>query len=212
MLQVSPEAATVEKAPRPSSGNSQRERELAQARDFIDLLEKLAENDRGRLAALKRNAGSPLPGRGVAWFYSTLRSDMANRYEEIFFLIATLYGFNRKNHIPGDFGASLRKVAALSGENGIGRRFHSLIDASFDDIIDPSNPEKKWQKGGGELAYRLRQLVKLCASKEVGIDWVQLLVDLCRWDHPGKITQKKWARSYFGQSTDVPASEEEAVA
>lgn len=173
---------------------------LEDAKDFIGLLQ---ERDKGELAAMKRNAGVTLPGRGVAWFPSLLRSHTARRNEEIFFLVATLFGFNRKPKIGNDFGSTLRTAADRSGEAGIGRRVYQLLDASFDVIVDPYNPDAVVQSGGGEMMFRLRQLVKLCASKEVGIDWAQLLTDLCRWNDPAKRIQKKWARSYFGQRTDA---------
>ena len=178
---------------------------LEAARAFIEVL---AQCERGELASLKRNAGETLPGRGVAWFPRLLRSQTAKRNEEIFFLVATLYDLNRKPKVFGNLGSTLREAAKRAGEGGIGRRFHLLLDASFDVIVDATNPDAPVQSGGGEMAFRLRQLVKLCASKDVGIDWPQLLADLCRWNMPGKRIQKKWARAYFGQSADATPNEE----
>lgn len=189
---------------------------LEAARSFIELL---AQSERGELAALKRNAGENLPGRGVAWFPSLLRTKTARRYEEIFFLVATLYGLNRDSEsrikIKGNLGNSLSVVAekmrplqkADEARRNF-RRFYILLDASFDVIVDSQNPDAPVQSGGGEMAFRLRQLVKLCASKDVGIDWPQLIADLCRWNMPGKRIQKKWARAYFGQRADAAPENE----
>jgi CRISPR type I-E-associated protein CasB/Cse2 len=77
------------------------------------------------------------------------------------------------------------------------RRFHILLDSKFDRICDPLNESAARQDGGGELAFRLRQMVKVLASKEIGVDWAQLLVDLPQWSHPEKRIQKAWARSFF---------------
>lgn len=206
MPQISTEvnaAAPEGSTPRPLDAPKKPDKVLEDASAFIALLEELAANDRGRIAALKRNVGENLPGRGAAWFPSLLRSGTARRNEEIFFLVATLFDLNRKPKVGNNLGSTLREAAARAGEAGIGRRFHLLLDASFDVMIDATNPDAPVQNGGGEMAFRLRQLVKLCASKDVGIDWPQLLADLCRWNLPDKRIQKKWARAYFGQRADA---------
>jgi CRISPR system Cascade subunit CasB len=171
---------------------------LEDARKFVAELQALRERDRGRMAELRRNAGDTLPGHGTAWFYGYLYSQRRQRYAEIHFLVATLFDLNRKRSESGDFGAALRRAASSANEEAMKRRFRILLDTTFDRIHDPLNEIGPWQDGGGELAYRLRQTVRLLASKEVGVDWAQLLVDLCWWSHPKKLIQKKWARSFFG--------------
>ena len=108
-------------------------------------------------------------------------------------------------HVPGgDFGRTLNELARrMSSERGDEalrrfRRFHILLDAEFDTIRDPLNDDAPWQNGGGEMAYRMRQMVRLLASKRLGPNWPELLVDLCDWSRADKRIQKKWARSYFG--------------
>ena len=76
----------------------------------------------------------------------------------------------------------------------------TLIDSDLD-LIDGHKP------GGGELAYRLRQTVKLANGHEVGVDWLQLLKDLERWQYPEKRVQKAWARSYFGHEKETAKGE-----
>ena len=173
------------------------------ARAFIALLKNPQVVDKGQLSALKRNVGEVLPGRGVAWFPHLLRSGAARRYPELFFLVATLYDLNRAAPVPGDLGKALRKLDDLSGGNGVGRRFHLLLDADFDWIAEPDDPDARVQPGGGEMPFRLRQMIKLCASRGVGVDWVELIVDLCDWTRPDKRVQKKWARSFFKQVAEA---------
>ena len=49
-----------------------------------------------------------------------------------------------------------------------------------------------------DLPFRLRQVVALAASADIGINWRSLLGDLLWWDHPARRVQRRWARSYFG--------------
>lgn len=154
---------------------------------------KLSMLNPGDLAILKRNAGNTLAEShgAIPVFYRILPYELAGKhYEEIFFLIATLYGLN-KYRMTGDFGLTMRRVKEKASES-VDHRFMVLLDSDFD-TIDGNRP------GGGELAYRLRQCVKLANSKEVGVDWVRLLKELQYWRHENKYVQKRWASSYFGQ-------------
>lgn len=163
---------------------------IEQSEQFIDRLAKL---DTGELAVLRRNAGNTLAqSRGVyGLFYRLLPATAGNR-AEVFFLVASLYGLN-KLKVTGDFGQTMRLVKQSSGSANLDRRMAILLDSSMD-LMDLS--------GGGELGYRLRQCVKVAASKGVGVDWVQLLADLLQWSYASKSVQKKWARSYFGDRVE----------
>ena len=184
---------------------------LQDARKFVSELETLRDEDRGAFAALRRNAGQTLDSaRGAAWIYGRLYSTTRRTHDEKYFLVATLFDLNRRRPIGGDMGATMRLLAQNAGEEAVKRRFGILLDADFDRIYDAQDGSKT---GGGELTFRLRQMVKLAASKEVGINWAVLLADLCCWDAPGKSVQKKWARNFYTpqnapQST-LMASEEE---
>ncbi len=169
-----------------------------------EFVESLAGLSRGELAALKRCVGNTisesLTVAGV--FYHVLPPIKLNSYEEeIYFLVATLFGLN-KYPGKGDFGNTMRLVkSASNGSKNIDRRFSILLDSEFD-LVDGARP------GGGELSYRLRQCVALAASKSVGVDWSILLEDLCWWNHLKKKARKKWARSYFGEIKEDNKSQE----
>jgi CRISPR system Cascade subunit CasB len=135
---------------------------------------------------LKRNAGNTLAeARGVLpLFYQLLPRDVARpRDVEAYFLVATLYGLNPRPGGRGDFAETLSRVASAGGVSpeGVDRRVAVLLDSHR-----------------GELPFRLRQAVRLVAAHERPVDWARLLSDLLRWDHPGRVVQKAWARSYFG--------------
>jgi CRISPR system Cascade subunit CasB len=188
--------------------DQQREEQLADASAFIDELRKIQKTNRGQMSALKRHAGDLL-GDKNCWFYALLpkRKDRW-RYREVYYLVATLFDFHRRvRPTTGNFGVSMLRLAREMGkEPKEFRRFHILMDAEFETVHDREDQDAPWSEGGGELAFRLRQMVKLMAAKEVGIDWPELLVDLCHWSHPNRQVQKKWARSYFGAPASEPAS------
>lgn len=172
---------------------------------FIASLKRL---DSGRLAQLRRNAGKDLAeARGAAWFYGLLGQFARGYDEEAFFLVATLFAFDkdaqkRGTTYAGNFGATLRALrdrtrSSDSNNHPLDRRFGLLLDSDF-------NPDGT----GGELAFRLRQMVKQVIAKKdpnVRIDWPQLLADIRHWGSDRKYVQKKWARSYY-----APALPEQA--
>lgn len=169
---------------------------------FINKLKTLKENDRGVFTALKRAAGVSIAGSrqgAIAAFYKILPHPlMDSRKEEIYFLVATLYGHNDEYQFTGNFGETMRVVKNEFDSKSMDRRMTGLLDSNFESL-------KTRIIKGGELAYKLRQLVKLAKSKDVGIDWLQFLKDLKNWNHSEKFVQKKWARKYFGykkQSTN----------
>jgi CRISPR system Cascade subunit CasB len=171
--------------------------------EVVEFVERLATLERGQLATLKRNAGNTLgeSRNAMGLFYRILPPQVSSgRNEEVYFLVATLYGLDAGG-FSGDFGASMRAVnlarkdplaqPGAGAVSGIDRRMSVLLDSEFDRVDG--------KPGGGELAYRLRQCVKLAASAEVGIHWALLLDDLTRWQYPEKRVQKRWARSYYSE-------------
>lgn len=163
------------------------------AERFITTLKEL---DRGDLAVLRRNAGMSMSeSRGaLGLFYSLLPANLGPS-EEIYFLVATLFPWNQREGGEGDFGRSMAIVRSRGASESLDRRMTILLDADFD-WVDHTRFRP------GELGFRLRQSVKLMASKEVAVDWQTLLRHLLQWSNPEKWVQKEWARSYFGVSLD----------
>jgi len=177
------------------------ERDIERIRSFI-------VQDKGKAAALRRAAGDSLgEARNVRWFFaltgetSSERKSDDPRYEEILFLVATLFAHDKsaiekKHRFRGDLGTTLAHVRGkggrVSGDNQdpVERRLRVLLDSDLDPY------------GGGELAYRLRQIVRYVFSQGGAIDWPQLLVDLRQWDWMGKPVQKRWARNFYKPRLD----------
>lgn len=114
---------------------------------------------------------------------------------------------------PRSFGASFKAMAdyerrrsGLSPSDpvpNVDRRFAVLLDSHPDDI-----------------PKRLRQAVSLLASghrrsKDIAIDWVQLLDDLLYWSAENRDVQRRWARDFWaphGVETRAEKSEVDIVA
>jgi CRISPR system Cascade subunit CasB len=159
------------------------------AQKLVERITALKESDRGRYAALKRNAGNPLEeSRGCFWFYEFVPPwiQQEDRLLETAFLVATLIPINRYSS-SDSMPKALKRIRPGNeqGRDAMDRRFGILLDADF--VPGKDN----------ELAFRLRQIVKLLASKQVGINWASLMKDLSEWNFPNKRVQKKWARDYF---------------
>ena len=70
-----------------------------------------------------------------------------------------------------------------SDNTAIERRFVALLAAHPDD-----------------LDFYLRQAVSFLRSKEVPVNWQQLLSDVLAWSHPERYVQKAWARAFWGRA------------
>ena len=156
---------------------------------FIDRLQKLADGqERGALASLRRGLGQP-PGtvadmyRYVEPFLGELGSG-ARFKESAFYLVAALFALHPKSTDEGNMGTHLAKTRTDSGADALERRFTALLAAHPDDL-----PEY------------LRQSISFLKSKDVPVNWNQLIWDLENWekrDDPKYSVQKKWARSFWG--------------
>ncbi len=161
----------------------------------------------GKRAILRRNAGNTLAeSRGCNWFYLLPRPERGDYELETCFLVACLIATatrTRKVDASGGVGRALRRLYEIRGggataeemeKSPLARRVGLLIDATFAD-----------GGGGGELAYRLRQIVKMADAAEIPLPWDDLLKGLRRWTHPARRTQKTWAREFFsGFEPDAP--------
>lgn len=156
----------------------------SQPHPFIRYLQKLAEGrDRGALASLRRGLGQP-PGT-VAEMYRYVEPYIgidARYKDDTYYLIATLFAFHPKSTEEGDMGKHMAAARYEGNEDALERRFTALLAAHTDDL-----PEY------------LRQAVSFLKSKEIPVNWNQLLKDLQAWGHEGRYVQKKWARSFWGR-------------
>jgi CRISPR type I-E-associated protein CasB/Cse2 len=183
---------------------------------FIRYLYSLKHEDTGTLAALRRACGQRLgESRNCQHFasisrrpadflaatlaaqYSAIQIDAGRhhvRYDRRGSIGAAWARYCRErdnDHDPAKFYAR-RQEALAKGQDaqrppGIHERFRTLLDAELE--LD----------GTGELAYRLRGLVRMCVAADVPIDVVQLAHDLRGWRAESRYVQERWARAFYGQ-------------
>lgn len=161
---------------------------------FITYLESLRE-DRAALAALRRGLGQP-PGT-VADMYRYvvpwLADDAPPWRETAYYLIAALFAYHPKEGGTDNMGRHFARARDPQGDDtAIERRLTALLAA---------HPE--------DLGFYLRQAVSFLKSKEVPINWHQLLSDLLGWGHPERYVQQQWARAFWGRSTQETKTNEE---
>jgi len=156
---------------------------------LIGYLEGLAD-DRSALAALRRGLGQP-PGT-VASMYPYIARWINDRtplwQEKAYYLIASLYAWHPQPGGAGNMGDHFR-LATGNRRQAMERRFVALLATHPDDLPDV-----------------LRQAVSLIRSREVPINWDQLLWDVLHWSHPDRYVQRRWA-GQFWQPEETQSSE-----
>lgn len=155
---------------------------------FIAYLESLAsEQNRGKLAALRRGLGQPAGTVADMYPYVVpwLPVKVSHQEEAAYYLIASLFAFHPESTPEGNLGSHLaRTIADEQGRQAVERRFMALLNAHPDD-----------------LDVALRQVISFLRSKDQPINWRQLLRDICNWNHPERFVQKNWANSFWSRRT-----------
>jgi hypothetical protein len=181
---------------------------------FIRYLYSLKHENTGTLAALRRACGQRLAeSRNCQWFASIsqrpvdfLTTNLAAQYSSEKIRNDKRWPFGGKGNIgvawaeycrrrkkkedPATFYAN-RQNALASGRSpanipSIHERFRTLLDAELE--LD----------GTGELAYRLRGLVRMLVAEDIPIDVIQLAYDLRGWRAESRCVQEHWAKAFYG--------------
>ena len=174
---------------------------------FAEHLAKLVKDQNlGALAALRRGLGKR-PGEAaeahryvVPWLPAGARLWQ----EDAYYLVAALFAWHRGSWPEGDgadrrvtnLGASFARLRDQTESDSTEKRFAALLNCHRDD-----------------LPHHLRQAVGLLRSKDVPIDWAQLLRDVIDWDRESRSVQRAWARAFWAQiaaaSGEPPATGQE---
>lgn len=160
---------------------------------FVDYLEKLeARGDRAAMAALRRSLGQPLGLAGEAHRH-ILWINPAEWEEPSYYLVAGLFALHPTQWRRAEdekrmtnFGASFARLQAKVDSTSIERRFVAILDSHEDD-----------------LAEHLRQAVSLLKSRDIPVDWTQLLRDIRAWRHESRYVQRRWARAFWTVSNSL---------
>ena len=167
---------------------------------FFAHLEDCSESDTSVVATLRRSLMLE-PGTDVRSFpFVESRANGTNSRRQKIYLAAGLWAlsFRRKldktsspkanRNDPLFFPKAMRKCQQQDGSNSTEKRFTALLDADAD-----------------ELRWRLRSAVTLVKSKDIALNWPELLDDLLKWDNPGRPVQTKWARAFWEDTVETAA-------
>ena len=170
------------------------------ARGFIDFLNGLViREDRAALAALRRGLGKE-PGTVPAvypYIMPFVHEADPPWVEMRFQLIAPLFAWHQldwpRESSQGtspvhNLGASLARLRRAVDSESIEQRFVALLNAHSDD-----------------LPNHLRHAVGLLKTRDLPIDWAQLLQDLAGWNWESRAIQRAWAKAFWGEAArDAP--------
>jgi len=152
---------------------------------FVVHLESLrAQENRGALAALRRGLGSP-PGVVPTMYPHILPWVPQNRQAEgTCYIVGSLFALHPEPGGKGNIGTAFAMVKEPS--ESLGKRFVALLNCHRDD-----------------LPTHLRQSVGLLKSRDIPINWRQLLKDILYWDHESRFVQQQWAREFWQSKAQV---------
>lgn len=156
------------------------------AAQFVGAL-RLARNDRGKLAALRRGLTDNPRMHVDAWpVVAGLGGDIG---QPVFVAVAALFASHPEETNARNLGETCRRIAQGDGKeiaDSFERRFRRLL--ACDDVADVTGQLRSW--------------VRLAASKGVGVNYESLFADLWNWPRYADEVRVKWACSFW-QSGDL---------
>lgn len=151
------------------------------------------------LACLKRGASGSSANmlrlyRFVGWAVErcSFRWD-----EDVFLMVSSFFalyhqGMSEMKNAPGkNLGAAMHDLAVKKAatENEAIEDVKARLDRRFSAFLTAQ---------GSDLFVHLRYMIRLLGQYEVALDWELLIKDLMKWNLSSKITQRSWAKSFWG--------------
>jgi len=162
---------------------------------------------RGILAKLRRGVGKEPGTDSDAYPFVVPRLPQRERQHRDYYTVAALLALHPMNTQPPEgpktrhnMGTTMR-LAAIAA-HGVGeiegssteRRFVAMLDSHRDELED-----------------HLRHAIRLARSREVPVNYLQLLKDLGRWNLEGRRVQRAWAAQFWGRHTTDNVTETDAA-
>lgn len=176
-------------------------RAAARLGGYLTTLADESDRDRGKLAALRRGLGEPDGWHPqLANVVNPYIHDVPDRMTPMFYQVAALFG--------------LHPVTRRSGEGTSGR----FVERSFTHALHQHALQRSREGGGSiedmkkpldrrvmallnadreDLFHHLRYATSLLRGSDIPVDWVQLIIDLDRWDLPDREVQRRWSRAWW---------------
>ena len=143
------------------------------------------KKDTAALAKLRRGLGKS-KGKPEMYPYVVKFIEDGWKADERAFLVASLFAFHPD---PAPESVSMGHVFAgiqrVQQTDSIEKRFVRLLEADLED-----------------LGHHLRQAIALAKSKQVTVNYHNLIHDLKYWDHDERFVQLAWARDFWGPNSD----------
>lgn len=153
---------------------------------LVEYLESLRDRkDASALAKLRRGLGKS-KGTPEMYPYVVRFIEEAPWAEEQAFLIASLFALYPDSAPEGrSMGDVFAGIQRSQSSDSIEKRFVRLLETEMDDI-----------------GHHLRQAVSLAKSKQVTVDYHQLMHDLKYWGHDDRFIQLRWAKDFWASRRD----------
>lgn len=150
--------------------------------------------DRAALAALRRGLGKP-PGQAAEMFryVAPYAAEVAD--PDWYYVVAALFALH-PSHWTGapargrstNLGASLASLAETE-RTRLGGRDPTNVEQRFTTLLNAHT---------ADLSEHLRRVVALLKTKEIRVDYAQLLHDIRWWSRASRETQRAWAEAFWG--------------
>jgi CRISPR system Cascade subunit CasB len=129
---------------------------------------------------------------------------LTERQEDAYYTVAALFALypGRSWQATGDdpkretnFGASFGMLARANQESAsVERRFVALLNC-------------RWE----ELPGHLRNAISLLRSKEIPVNWAQLITGINRWNYEDRRVQREWARAFWSLASESESADDAAL-
>ena len=163
--------------------------------EFVNRLKSFAQEEhenRGALADLRSGLRTD-PGQAPRMFkyVAPYLGEKISDNDRWFYVVGAMFGANPE-HVKGNTIGKCFKILSEKGSDSIEARFVALLGSHQDD-----------------LHRHLYHAIGLIKSKEIGLDYYQLVRDLTNWDNPDRYVQNKWARDYYRKSNNTEKGEDD---
>ena len=182
---------------------------------FIRYLYSLKHQDTGTLAALRRACCQRLAESRNCQDFASVSTRPAD------FLTATLVAqyptdkIKKSQHVNkyphrGSIGAAWARYCRERDQEQDPATFYRRRQDTLAKGQDPPRPPSIHERfrtlldaeleldGTGELAYRLRGLIRMLVAEDIPIDVIQLAYDLRGWRAGSRYVQERWAKAFYG--------------
>ena len=127
----------------------------------------------------------------VGWLFRDVPTDINDRALDSAILVAGLFAW-----VKGECSQNSNTNFGRAFGTGLSDDEKAQREKRFTDLLNTD---------ANELPYKLRQAITLIARNKIGLDWMNLIIDLIHWQDTDRRVQKAWGRGFWSN----PRAEEE---